>query len=152
MGISNEAGDFLEAATILAANKPATFKPLYFLVCQSVELSLKAYLRGSGYSERELKGLGHNLNRCLQAAIDRSLQKHVSITQSDLNILERINAYYQSKDLQYGRAGLKYFPDIELLMALGRRLWKDLRPFCVEQRGLHVGTPTEVPDPSVKVL
>jgi hypothetical protein len=39
MGISNDAQEFLEAARIVRAQKPVTFAPMYFLACQSIELS-----------------------------------------------------------------------------------------------------------------
>lgn len=68
MGISNDAEEFLEAARILRSKKGSTFAPLYFVTAQSVELSLKGYLRGTGWSDKQLRSLGHDLNKCLQAA------------------------------------------------------------------------------------
>jgi hypothetical protein len=44
MGISNDAKEFLEAAQIVRWKKSVAFAPSYFLACQSIELSLKAFL------------------------------------------------------------------------------------------------------------
>ena len=41
MMISNVAGEYLEAAKIMGSHKSDKFKPTYFLVCRSLELSLK---------------------------------------------------------------------------------------------------------------
>lgn len=144
MGISNDAEQFLEAARILRSEKGPTFAPLHFLACQSIELSMKGYLRGSGWSEKQLRQVGHDLNKCLQAAIDHGIEKHASVRQYDADIIGMINPYYEGKDLQYGKTGLKRYPDPDSLIALGERMWKELRSFCVEHREYHFGKPTEV--------
>jgi hypothetical protein len=74
MGISNQARDFLEVAQIVRREKrekAVKFKLTYFLVCQSIELSLKAYLRGSGYSDERLRRISHNLNECVRKSKSR---------------------------------------------------------------------------------
>src|SRR4051812_33328340 len=112
MGISNDAEQFLEAARILRSQKGATFAPLYFLACQSIELSMKGYLRGAGWSDKQLRQVGHDLNKCLQAAIAHGIESHVALSQLDADIIGMINPYYEGKDLQYSRAGHKTYPDI----------------------------------------
>jgi hypothetical protein len=64
MGISNDAREFLDAAHLVRRDKPVWFGPTYFLVCQSIELSLKAFLRASGYSAKQLRRIGHDLDQC----------------------------------------------------------------------------------------
>lgn len=144
MGISNDAEQFLEAARILRSEKGPTFAPLYFLTAQSIELSLKGYLRGCGWSDKQLRQLSHDLNKCLQAAIDNGVEKHVSLTQDDADTIGMINPYYEGKDLQYSRAGLKRYPDLDSLIAVAEHIWKELRSFCVENRECHYGKPTKV--------
>jgi HEPN domain-containing protein len=144
MGISNDAEQFLEAARILRSKKGQTFAPLYFLTAQSIELSLKAYLRGAGWSDKHLRTLGHNLNKCLQAAIDNGVEEHVPLSQAHADIIGMINPYYAGKDLQYSRAGLKTYPDLDSLITVGEDLWKGLRSFCVEHRERHSKKPTRV--------
>lgn len=66
-----DAQDFLRAAKVLAEqdiDQPAILvnflSPLYFLICQAMELSLKAYLRGRGYDDVALRKLSHGLEKC----------------------------------------------------------------------------------------
>ena len=146
MGISNDARDFLEAAQIIRSQKPvAFFTPAYFLVCQSIELSLKAYLRGLGYSDRQLRAVGHDLVKCVEAAKSEAVDEHVDLSEPDLAAIALVNPYYLYKDLQYSTSGYKSFPDIDYLIALGDRIWRDLRQFCEKQRERHFGKPTAIP-------
>ena len=103
MGISNDAREFLDAAQLVRREKPVWFAPTYFLVCQSIELSLKAYLRGSGYSDKQLRRLGHDLDACVAAARAAGVESHVSFSEADVAAIAVINSYYHSKDLQYAR-------------------------------------------------
>jgi HEPN domain-containing protein len=143
MGISNDAREFLDAAHLVRRDKPAWFAPTYFLVCQSIELSLKAFLRGSGYSDKQLRRLSHNLDACIQAAHAGGLDSHVRLSEA-VAAVSLINAYYYSKDLQYSRSGYKSYPQAESLLALAERLWESLRTFSEEHRDYHVGKDTAI--------
>ncbi len=144
MGISNDAREFLDAAKLVRPEKPVAFTPTYFLVCQSIELSLKAYLRGSGYSNKQLRGIGHNLNECVAAAKAAGLDNHASLYAAEVAAIAAINPYYQFKDFQYSTSGYKSFPHPDLLIALAERLWDGLRPYCEQHRDCHVGKPTAI--------
>ena len=144
MGISNDAREFLDAAQLVRAEKPEWFAPTLFLVCQSIELSLKAYLRGSGYSDKQLRRLGHDLEAGIAAARAAAIEAHVQIDAADVEALTRMNAYYQSKDLQYSTSGYKSYPHPDVLFTLAERLWESLRTFCVEHRKHHFGKATAI--------
>jgi hypothetical protein len=144
MGISNDAREFLDAAQLVRQKKSATFPPTYFLVCQSLELSLKAYLRGSGHSDAQLRRLGHNLDECMSAAKAGGVDDYVSLSPEDVAAVAAINPYYQFKDFQYSVSGYKSYPHPDLLIKLAERLWQSLRPFCEEHRNYHVGLPTAI--------
>src|SRR5687767_4268582 len=107
MGISNDAREFLDAAHLVRREKPVWFAPTYFLVCQSIELSLKAFLRGAGYSDKQLRQLGHDLDACIAAARTVGVENHASLSEADVAAVGVINAYYHSKDLQYSISGHK---------------------------------------------
>jgi hypothetical protein len=113
-------------------------------VCQSIELSLKAFLRGSGYSDKQLRQLGHNLDECVTAAKAAGIEIYVTFSEVDLSSIASINKYYQAKDLQYSTTGFKSYPSQDWLLRLADRLWKSLRPFCVEHREYHFGKPTAI--------
>jgi hypothetical protein len=107
MGISNDAREFLDAAQLTRRERPVTFTPTYFLVCQSLELSFKAFLRGSGYSDKQLRQLSHDLDACVAAAKAAHLERYVSLSAADVAAIATINQYYQSKDFQYSVSGYK---------------------------------------------
>ncbi len=148
MMISNNARAFLDAAIIVRSQKSEvsaiTFVPLYFLACQAIELSLKAYLRGTGYGQKDLVRLGHNLSKCVEAARAAGVEQHISFAAEEAAIVAMINPYYQSKDLQYSITGLKHRPQPDLLIALAERLWRALRSFCKQRREYHFGKPTAI--------
>ena len=147
MGISNDARDFLEVAKIVRREKPENpvkFKLMYFFVCQSIELSLKAYLRGSGYSDKRLRRISHNLNKCVARAKATGVDHYVSLSAADEAAIAAINPYYQSKDLQYGRSGWKSYPNLDFLISLAERLWSGLRRYCEQRRKHHFGKPTAI--------
>jgi hypothetical protein len=147
MGISNHARDFLEVAQIVRREKPENpvkFKLMYFFVCQSIELSLKAYPRGSGYTDEQLRRMGHNLDKCVARAKAAGVDRYVSLSTDDVGVIAAVNLYYQSKDLQYGRTGFKSYGDLDVLIALAKRLWDGLRPYCEQRRKHHFGKPTAI--------
>ncbi len=144
MGISNDAREFLDAAHLVRREKPEWFAPTYFLVCQSMELSLKAYLRGSGYSDNQLRRLGHDLDASVAAARAAGVESHVRLNEADMAAVAMINAYYHSKDLQYSTSGYKSYPPPDMLLALAERLWESLRAHCIQHRDHHVGRATAI--------
>ena len=144
MGISNDAREFLDAAHLVRREKPVWFAPTYFLVCQSIELSLKAFLRGSGYSDKQLRQLGHDLDACIAAARVADIESHVSLSEAVVAAIGVINPYYDLKDLQYSMSGYKSYPPPESLLALAERLVEGLCTFCIEYRDYHVGKATAI--------
>ena len=88
IGLARYAREFYDAA--IAADHVIGRRPGYeisapmpvmFLVAHSIELVLKAYLRNQGLSVDELVKEGHDLVGCWQAAIERSVEEHVQLTQ-----------------------------------------------------------------------
>jgi hypothetical protein len=144
MGISNDAREFLDAAHLVRRDKPVWFGPTYFLVCQSIELSLKGFLRGSGYSDKQLRRISHDLDQCVVEARAARIETYVSLSEADVAAIAAINNYYQSKDLQYSTGGYKSYPPPESLLALAERLWESLRSYCIEHREYHFGKPTAI--------
>lgn len=144
MGISNEAQSFLEAAKILRSNTNHIFTPTYFAICQSIELSVKAFLRGSGYTEPSLRRIGHDLVAGITQAQTAGLEDHCKLSDQDAFALTKINPYYKGKDLQYSKTGFKSYPHIDILIEFGERLWESTRQFCEEKRTFHQGKNSEV--------
>jgi len=144
MIISNVAGEFLSAAQSLRSVNGSPSKPLYFLICQSIELSLKAYIRGCGEAREQLIRIGHDLEKALKKAQSQNVSQFLKVTPGQERALKMINPYYAGKDLQYTEVGFKRYPDVTILLGLAQVLHSQTRKFCETHREYHAGKPTEV--------
>jgi hypothetical protein len=125
------AGDFLAAATLYAPTARPGSLVAHFLCCQSIELSLKAFLSLKGQSRPELKrDFGHNLIELYTEASSRGLGTLVTLGPEDLTTVMKANDWYDTtggKKFQYcdigelGR-GLKGAPNLVALESLATRL------------------------------
>ncbi|MCC6503680.1 MAG: hypothetical protein IT362_11180 [Deltaproteobacteria bacterium] len=75
------AGTLIDAARMFAAAAdavndkfPNSLHVLSHLLNTSIELALKAYLRHSGYSEKQLMQIGHNLGKLLDHAVKHGIE------------------------------------------------------------------------------
>ena len=85
--------------------------PAMFLIGQSIELSLKAYLLAKGVELRTLRTrYGHKLVPCMEEARSRGLASIVELTTEDEAAIEVLDPLYASKQLQYIVTGSKRFP------------------------------------------
>lgn len=96
--------------------------PAYFLAHRGVELTLKAYLRHSGVTVRELgsKTYGHDLRACYRKAKELGLLKIFKETRDDLNAMQMLVGLNDRHGLRYIRTGMKQFP-----------LWSIVEPLAV---------------------
>jgi len=134
IGLARYAAEFLEAA--LAADDKMGLKdgfeivapiPVMFLVAQSIELSLKAFLLHRGVSLRELRrDFGHALHRSLRKAKELGLLDVVRLSDEDLAAIELLDALYSTKQLQYIVTGAKTFPVFGPLERVSLRLAHDI--------------------------
>ena len=118
MGVLRYASEYLEAA--LAADDKMGSKngyeiiapiPVLFLVGQSIELSLKAFLLSEGVSLRKLRQkYGHELHRSLRKAKELGLNNLVQLSDEELTVIEVLDHSYSSKQLQYIVTGARTFP------------------------------------------
>ena len=94
---------YAAAADAVNERLPNALHVLSHLLGMSIELSLKAYLRHGGLSERELRNLGHDLGALLTAAEQRGFEstgsRHFRITILGANYDERLFAYPQEGQL-----------------------------------------------------
>lgn len=113
-GFHLHADDFLAAAR---AYKPVARKASFvaqFLCCQSIELSLKAFLSLKGMSRKNLKRkFGHNLIRLLKRARKEGIESLVVINGNDESIVKTANAWYDVA----GEKRLQYFSVVDAMRA-----------------------------------
>jgi hypothetical protein len=150
------AGQFLRAATGLAdpgANAVAIVgapvgmpdsdrdrSPVkYFLLCKSVELSLKAYLLAKKIPAKLLgsktQGYGHDIIRLLTEAETHSLSDTVSLSASEKQAVIEAEPYYTERVFDYfnvkeALAGYPRGPVLADLQAAAERLYEGVRQAC----------------------
>lgn len=95
-----------------------TFRPAMFLIGQSIELALKAYLRRSGTARDVLKKqYGHNLRTLLRRA-ERLGLDIAPLDQADREALIDANVLFKQKRLQYCSPDSEVWPDFNSLSRL----------------------------------
>ncbi len=95
------ATDFLAAAKSFETPNNR-FSPVpYYLICHSIELSLKSYLFSAGFKKKDRKKLNHDLEKALQTAEENGLGSHLEITSFDRDALQKANKLYPKKEFEY---------------------------------------------------
>ena len=138
------AADYLEAANNVdeKMGKKKGYEiispiPVYFLVGQSIELALKAFLLSKGVSLRDLrKKYGHDLHRSYRKAKEVGLAELVISTDEELSAIGWLDNLYSSKQLQYIVTGAKTFPLFSPLQTAASKL--------VRAVGKEVGYPPNI--------
>jgi len=130
IGLCRYACEFMEAA--LAADSKMGRRdgfeivapiPVLFLVGQSIELALKAFLLSRGVPLRKLRyDYGHNLHRSLRKAKELELFALVTLSPEEVATIDVLDALYSSKQLQYIVTGGKTFPIFGPLQRAALRL------------------------------
>ncbi len=138
LGFHRYASEFLRAAQGFKINDG--FSPVpYYLICRSMELSLKAFLLAKGFPKRRLKerNLGHDLEKILKKAISMGLDKFFSLSPQHTEEIRKANKYYASKGFEYfevikAMTGYRNLPDISVLTDFATLLVTKLEPFCLQ--------------------
>ena len=99
-------GARMYAASADAVNEqlPNALHVLSHLLCTGIELALKAYLRRAGYSEMDLRSLGHDLKQMLDHGAQNGLVKtgirNFVLAVAGHNYRERIFVYPEIANMQ----------------------------------------------------
>lgn len=132
------ATDFLNAYKSYKSANP--FSPAsYYLVCRSLELSLKAYLLASGVTRQEIKNtrqLGHDIQKLLQKAISLKINSISPISSMQEQEIQKANGWYTRKGFEYFELqnivdGEETLPDLGALVKVADQLIVDLKPLCL---------------------
>lgn len=127
----------LESYRIIAKEKENPldlFNSKMFLLCRSIELTIKGFLLTTGLTEQELKGsYGHDLEKLLKRAVQENtlLEKKTgtlfSIAQFDKEVIKKVSPYYTKKEFEYIKEGFKYVPSFSDLESTARHLSSGLK-------------------------
>ena len=95
------AGDFLAAAKDF--DPPVNrFSPVpYYLICHSIELSLKSFLFSAGFKKADRRKLNHDLEKTLRAAEKNGLNTHIHLTADEQDLIRKANRLYPKKEFEY---------------------------------------------------
>ncbi|MGA2514323.1 MAG: hypothetical protein ABSG37_12010 [Candidatus Limnocylindrales bacterium] len=138
LGFRNFALQFLQAARVVSETA-APFSPVaYYLLCHSVELSLKAFLLIQHVPLEELKRrqLGHNLQALLTRAQTLGLTTVVPLSAEQSEAIAQATHYYTGKVFEYFElteafAGYKKKPSFEHLQSAATSLVQQLEKPCL---------------------
>jgi hypothetical protein len=148
MGLWTHAQEFYVASCVLVQPEHShLIDPSYYLISHSIELALKAFLRGNGISLDELKNfkkLGHDLEKLLERAVSLELELYLMLSQKDKFAISEINEYYKNKELEYIVTGYKSYPKIEFLISFNGKLLNGIRQFCFDRMDHHLQKPASV--------
>ena len=124
------AADFLSSA--VSFQTPATrFSPVrHYLICHSIELSLKSFLFTVGFKKADRKRLNHNLEAALDSAERHGLGGYVAVTAHSRNQLQKANRLYSQKEFEYfGSLETIYDPldfDVNALLSFATTLYEGI--------------------------
>ena len=113
-----------------------------YLVCHSIELVLKAFLRAKGFRVQNLRKFGHDLESVLAEARKQGLDGFCTVPSEFLEHLRRANFYYRLKDFEYIVAGVMHLPSLDVLLSGARVLLGGTKEFCIANCKLHDGKPS----------
>ena len=127
--IFQQSQKFLEASEREFNNAGSSIPiPGYFLASRALELALKSFLLLHGKTEHQLREIGHDLDRGLDAACELGLGDLVDIEDRDRAVISDVNRYYVSKDLEYVKTGYKSYPDPQVMLTKVRCLLDGISP------------------------
>lgn len=131
-GMWRYGNDFREAATAVSERRNVeVFMPYYFLLGQSIELSLKAFLMGSGVPLDDLrKEFRHDLEKLLTEAQSRQLEIELKLDKNQCAAIEILNWEYSDRRLQYIQTGAKSIPKPEFAQGAADKLSAGLQEYC----------------------
>lgn len=123
IGMSRYASEFMEVAIVADEHIgrregyeiiPPT--PIFFLVAQALELSLKSFLLHKNVPlQKIVKCYRHDLKKLMKKAKEMGLQSIIKISPADEAVLDILNHLYESKQLQYIVTGSKIYPSFGIL-------------------------------------
>ena len=138
-GMWRYGNDFRKAAlAVLSHYNDRAFMPYYFLIGQSIELSLKAFLLGRGMSLKELrsKKYGHDLKALLDEAHRLRLRSEVKLENVHCAVINLLGIEYLDKRFQYIQTGMMHLPDCPRAQEVADRLSEGLKDYSRKITGL----------------
>jgi len=132
------AGSFLQTAifaheALATSNLKLRFEmPIYYLYSHSIELTLKAFLRSSGLTAKELtrREWGHDLLKLWEGCFDRGFNLDQQTRLMIRGVLDLLAFYATTYEFRYVQVGLKTLPTLEAVREAAEALQIAIKPIA----------------------
>jgi hypothetical protein len=139
VGFLTRAEDFLDASILLSQKSGRFSFVAAHLSCSAIELALKAFLLAKGGPKTDVKKFGHNLQKVLMECYRRGLGNVVVFTQSQSELLLRVNDDYVVRNFAYFEIDSAIVrpkdSELELLPTVAQIVVGGVRQTCLEAAG-----------------
>jgi hypothetical protein len=111
-GLLNYAQEYYAAYELVQKQHPKLteyFAVKYYLLCHSLELTMKAWLRKKGATYTEMKKLGHDLEKMMIVLHD---EHSLLFSAEGQAMIRLVNQHYSQKEFEYSLRGAKSVPVI----------------------------------------
>lgn len=110
----------------------------YYLLCRSLELGLKAYLLSKGFSQDELKKIGHNLSKLLNVSKREGIDQFYSLSKDEVEAIRRANVVYKSKAFEYFDlsrilSDFRNLPELDKLATITDNVLTSIKQECIDR-------------------
>ena len=123
IGLWNYAREFFRAADkVRGSEEGVGDAPTYYLYGHAIELALKSMLIHRGYSENDVRKIGHNLKEAWDKVVENGLGSELDDRAEIMQTIELINVYYKAKELEYIVPGGKQYPSISRVHDVAEKL------------------------------
>jgi hypothetical protein len=133
---------YAAAADAVNDQMPNSLHVLSHLLCTSVELALKSYLIHVGYSEKQLRKIGHDLSKLLKATVDEGFyytgSRNFVLTVSGVLYKQRIFAYPENARMRIILPVRLRQMTNEILNEVSETIFTDQERENLPQRGLSI--------------
>jgi hypothetical protein len=99
----------------------------------------KAYLVAKGFSDQDLRRLGHSLVKNMNSAIDNGFEAIIIISQNEKNMIEVIDPFHEARAFVYVSTGYRELPLAGDLLAMNKRLLLAIHDTCIESFQKNLG-------------
>ena len=132
VGTWRRADQFAQAGQLVSEAADIFTEPMvaYFLYCHAIELGLKSFLIGQGYTDCQLRDLGHDLEAALAAAEAHAEFEPVTLTEEDRETISMLSSYYKSKEFEYLFTGSARFPVLGQVQMTCAQLLQQIKPLA----------------------
>ena len=106
---------------------PNVSSPQYFLIAQSIELFLKAFIIAAGGTQADLRkhNTRHSLVKLAELAIERGYE---SKSEKTMAVIEILDPHHAEHSFRYRKVGFKTYPTIREGLDTLARLDREISP------------------------